>query len=113
MRSFQSRIGEFDARGIRVVGVSVDPPPVNQEHRRKLGVTFPLLSDVDAQVTRQYDLFHANATPTGADAARPAEFWVDSAGTVRWVNLTKNNMTRTTPDEVLRAIDAAGAAAPR
>ena len=109
MRSFQSKIAEFDARGVRVAAVSLDPPPVNHDHRKALGVTFPLLSDVDAQVTKQYNLFHAAANPSGADAARPAEFWVDSGGTVRWANLTRNNMIRTTPEEVLRAIDAAGA----
>jgi peroxiredoxin len=106
LRSFQSRLPEFDARGVRVVAVSVDPPPVNHDHRRKIGVTFPLLSDVDAQVTKSYDLFHAAGGPDKSDIARPAEFLIDSAGTVRWKNLTESAINRATPEEVLKAIDA-------
>ena len=43
--------------------------------------------------------------PAGEDIDRPAEFLVDSTGTVRWVNLTKSAVVRATPEDVLRAID--------
>ncbi len=108
MRSFQERIGELDARRVRVVGVSVDPPETNQELRRSQGYTFTLLSDPRAEVIRLYDLVHEGAGPEGSDIARPAEFLVDSTGTVRWANLTGSYMVRATPDQVLRAVDVPG-----
>ena len=105
MRSFQQRLPQFDARGIRVVGISVDPPEINQRQSRKLGCTFPLLSDPKAEVIRRYDVLHPGAGPKGADIARPAEFLLDSNGVVRWVNLTENIAVRARPERVLEALN--------
>jgi peroxiredoxin len=105
LRSFQQRLSEFDARGIRVVGVSVDPPEINRRQSQKLGYTFPLLSDLKAEVIRRYDVLHPGAGPKGADIARPAEFLVDANGVVRWVNLTESIAVRARPGQVLSAFD--------
>jgi len=111
LRSFQQHLSEFDARGIRVVGISVDPPEINWRRSQKLGYTFPLLSDPKAQVIRRYDVLHPGAGPKGADIARPAEFLIDSSRIVRWVNLTENIAVRARSEQVLSAFDGMGAAA--
>jgi peroxiredoxin len=103
LRSFQQRFSEFDARGIRVVGISVDPPEINRRQSQKLGYSFPLLSDPNAEVIRRYDVLHPGAGPKGADISRPAEFLIDSSGVVRWVNLTDNIAVRARPEQVLNA----------
>jgi peroxiredoxin len=103
LRSFQQRLPEFEAPGIRVVGISVDPPDINKRQSQKLGYTFPLLSDPNAKVIRRYDVLHPGAGPKGADIARPAEFLIDSNGVVRWVNLTENIAVRARPGQVLEA----------
>lgn len=105
MRGFQHRLSEFDARGIRVVGISVDPPDANKRHSQKLGYTFPLLSDPEAKIIRRYDVLHPGAGPKGADIARPAEFLLDSDGIVRWVNLTDNIAVRARPEQVFDALN--------
>lgn len=105
LRSFQHRLSEFDARGIRVVAISVDPPEVNKRQSQKRGYTFPLLSDPDARVIRRYDVLHPGAGPKGADIARPAEFLLDENGIVRWVNLTDNIAVRARPQQVLDALN--------
>ena len=105
MRSFEQHLGEFDARGVRVVAISVDAPEINREHCRKQGYTFPFLSDPRAEVIRRYGLLHPGAGPQGADIARPAEILIDAAGTVRWVRLTESILARTRPDQVLEVID--------
>jgi peroxiredoxin len=110
LRSFQQKLPEFDVRGIRVVGISVDPPDINHRQSQKLGYTFSLLSDPKAKVIRRYDVLHRGAGPKGADIARPAEFLVDSNGIVRWVNLTENIAVRARPEEVLNAFDQSQAA---
>jgi peroxiredoxin len=114
LRSFQSRLSEFDQRGLRVVAISVDPPSTNHDHRQKLGLTFPLLSDEKAETIRRYDLLHSKGGPGGADISRPAEFLIDPSGTIRWENLTESVTVRARPDQVLKAFDQtlAGASVP-
>jgi peroxiredoxin len=80
-------------------------PEINRRQRQKPGYTFPLLSDPKGEVIRRYDLLHAGAGPNGADIARPAEFLVDSSGTIRWLNLTENIAVRARPEQVLKAFD--------
>jgi peroxiredoxin len=106
LRSFQQRLPDFEKRGIRVVGISVDTPEINKRQSQKVGYTFPLLSDSTAQVIRRYDLLHPGGGPRKTDISRPAEFLVDSSGVVRWVNLTENIGVRARPAEVLEAFDA-------
>jgi peroxiredoxin len=105
LRSFQKNLSEFDARGIRVVGISVDPPEINRRQSQKLGYTFPLLSDPKTEVIRRYDVLHPGAGPKSADIARPAEFLIDSSRIVRWVNLTENIAVRARPEQVLSAFN--------
>jgi len=105
LRSFQQRLPEFEARGVRVVGISVDPPDINQRQSQKRGYTFPLLSDSNAKVIRRYDVLHSGVGPKRTDIARPAEFLLDSNGIVRWVNLTENIAVRARPQQVLEALN--------
>ncbi|MGZ5446023.1 MAG: redoxin domain-containing protein [Thermoanaerobaculia bacterium] len=87
--------------GIRPVAISVDAPEVSRELARKAGYTFPLLSDRDALVIRQYDLLHEGAGMGGQAVARPAEFLLDRTGTVVWRNLTEDYRVRARPEEML------------
>jgi peroxiredoxin len=105
LRSFQQRLSDFNARGIRVVAISVDAPEVNVRHRQKLGFTYTFLSDPKAETIQRYDLLHKGGGPNGTDIARPAEFLIDSTGTVRWVNLTESVTVRAQPEQVLKAFD--------
>jgi len=106
LRSFQSRLAGLQARGVRVVAISVDSIEINRGHSQKMGYTFPLLSDADAGVIRRYDVLHRGAGPKNTDIARPAEFYVDANGTVQWVNLTENIAVRARPEQALSAIDS-------
>jgi peroxiredoxin len=83
------------------VAISVDTPEVSRNLTQQAGYTFPFLSDPNAEVIRRYDLVHAGAGENGHDIARPAEFLVDSSGTVRWLNLTENYWVRARPEQVL------------
>jgi alkyl hydroperoxide reductase subunit AhpC len=83
------------------VAISVDAPDVSRDLAQKAGYSFPLLSDQNTEVIKRYDLVHAGAGENGHDIARPAEFLVDSTGTVRWINLTENYWVRTRPEQVL------------
>jgi peroxiredoxin len=98
-------LGDFKSRGVQLAAISVDPVNVTNTHCRKMGYTFTFLSDADAAVIKRYDVLHRGAGPKGADIARPAEFYVDAGGTVRWVNLTENIAVRARPEQALDAIE--------
>ena len=101
MRSIEKSLGNFAAAGIRSVAISVDSPETSRNLAQSAGYTFTFLSDPKAEVIRRYDLIHAGAGENGQDIARPAEFLVDTSGTVRWVNLTENYWVRARPEQVL------------
>jgi peroxiredoxin len=106
LRGIQKQLSEFQAAGVRPVAISVDAPEVSRDLCRKAGYTFPFLSDVNTEVIRRYHLLHPGGGPEGHDIARPAEFLVDSSGTVRWVNFTEDIRVRARADELLAAIRA-------
>ena len=101
MRGIEKSLDKLSEAGIRPVAISVDAPDVSRDLAQKAGYTFPLLSDQNTEVIKRYDLVHAGAGENGHDIARPAEFLVDSTGTVRWVNLTENYWVRARPEQVL------------
>lgn len=83
------------------MAISVDTPETSRNLAQQSGYTFTFLSDPNAEVIGRYDLVHAGAGEGGHDIARPAEFLVDSTGTVRWVNLTENYWVRARPEQIL------------
>ena len=87
------------------MGISVDSPAESQKLCQSQGYTFPFLSDPQAETIRQYGVLHTKGGQTGNDIARPAEFLIDAAGTIRWVNLTDDIRVRARPESVLAAID--------
>ena len=101
----EQSLDKFTARGVRIVAVSVDPPEVTRAHIEKVGYTYTFLSDPKAEVIRRYDLLHPGGGIGGADIARPAEFLLDSSGTIRWVNLTESYKVRVSAETVLKVLD--------
>lgn len=88
---------------MRPVAISVDAPEVSRNLARKAGYTFTLLSDPDAAVIRRYRLLHVGGGPDGHDISRPAEFLVDSSGTIRWTNFTEDIRVRARAQDMLNA----------
>ena len=108
LRSFQKNLNKFIDAGIRVVGISVDTPEKTRDYMlQKAGYTFTFLSDPKLETIARYDLVHAGAVGAkGADIARPAEFLLDSSGTVRWRMVTENFFVTARPEQVLEAAKA-------
>jgi peroxiredoxin len=87
------------------VAISADSCEDSRKLCQSQGYTFHILSDPKAEVIHSYGVLHARAGMNGQDIARPAEFLVDAAGVIRWVNLTEDLRVRARPESVLRAID--------
>ena len=103
MRSIQKNLDKFNQVGIRPVAISVDSPEESRDLCQKAGYTFTFLSDPNLDAIRRYDLVHRGQGEDGRDIARPAEFLIDSTGTVRWRMLTENYWVRARPEQILDA----------
>ena len=88
------------------MAISVDSPEVSRDLSQKAGYTFPILSDPKLEAIGPYDLTHKGQGENGQDVARPAEFLIDSSGTVRWRMLTENYWVRARPEQILEAANA-------
>ncbi|MGP8077436.1 MAG: peroxiredoxin [Thermoplasmata archaeon] len=75
-KRFQVHLAEFAARGVRVVGVSVDDCPAQKAFAQKYGLEFPLIADAKREVGEKYGVLGPRRT------ARRVTFLIDRAGTV-------------------------------
>ena len=56
--AFQLDLPKFEAAGAQVLGVSVDVNDANKAWAEKMGVTYPLLSDVRRQMAKAYNVLY-------------------------------------------------------
>jgi thioredoxin-dependent peroxiredoxin len=99
---------EFDKRGVKVVGLSVDPVDRHREWAGDIARTqgvelnFPLIADHDRRIADLLGLIHPNASDT---ATVRSVFVIDPARKVR-LTLTYPASTGRNFDEILRTIDS-------
>jgi alkyl hydroperoxide reductase subunit AhpC len=99
---------EFDKRGIKVIGLSVDGVRDHAgwskdiEETQGARLNFPLIADSDRKVSELYDMIHPNANTT---LTVRSVFVIDSDKKVR-LTLTYPASTGRNFDEILRAIDS-------
>lgn len=61
---------EFDKRGVKVIGLSVDPVADHKkwekdiEETQGVALNFPLIADADKKVSNLYDMIHPNSSET-------------------------------------------------
>lgn len=85
------------------MAISADTPQESSELAHKAGLTFPLLSDRNAEAIRQYDLLLPKMGEDGRDIGSFAEFLVDASGKVRWRKLSELAPGRL--DDAMKALD--------
>jgi len=102
---------EFRRRGVRVVGMVVDPVETNAQLSRDAGLEFPILSDPDMRAIDAYGLRHHEGHG-GQDIALSASVLIDAAGIVRWTHVAPNFRVRPLPAAILAAADGLDAARP-
>jgi len=82
------------------VAISVDPPERSHALAKRLGVTFPLLSDEDLSAIRAYGVEDAEN-----GVAWPAIFIVGRDGRIAWRSLAQTYRERPASNVVLEALD--------
>ncbi|MDD2358016.1 MAG: peroxiredoxin [Thiovulaceae bacterium] len=104
--AFDHRLAEFSARGINVIGVSVDSQfshfawkntPLNQGGIGQ--VKYPLVADLTKEIAKAYDVL------LDGGVALRGSFLIDADGTIRHAVINDLPLGRNI-DEMLRMIDA-------
>ena len=99
---------EFDKRGVKVIGLSVDPVESHLEWEKDIeetqgeAVNFPMIADADHRVADLYDMIHPNANDT---LTVRSVFVVGPDDKVK-LNITYPASTGRNFDEILRVIDS-------
>lgn len=73
-----------------MLGISVDSSPANKAFAQQIGVTFPLLSDFDRKVTKEYGILMDNFP-----AARRTTFVLDKNGIIQHIDKDKEALDPT------------------
>jgi len=92
---------QFRDADVALLMISVDSPKRAAQLAVETGAPFPVLSDVDDDVTVAYNLF-VNGI------ALPATVLIDTAGRVRWVYVGQNPADRPSPDLMLDQVRHVG-----
>lgn len=106
--AFARRKNEFAARGVKLVGVSVDPLASHHdwaediEQTQGAALNYPLLADADQVVAQLYGMIHPKADPK---VTVRTVFIIDSDKKIR-LTLTYPPSTGRNVDEILRVIDS-------
>lgn len=99
---------EFDKRGVKIIGLSVDPSDAHEkwsadiEETQGARVNFPLIADSDKKVADLYDMIHPNAS----DTATVRSVFVIGPDKKIKLSLTYPASTGRNFDEILRVIDS-------
>jgi len=100
--------GEFDKRGVKVIGLSVDGVDDHEkwagdiEETQGVALNFPLIGDPDRKVSALYDMIH----PKANDTLTVRSVFVIGPDKKIKLTLTYTASTGRNFDEILRAIDS-------
>lgn len=124
LRTLQANIGEFEARGARLVAISPQVRDESLSVTEKHDLTFDVLSDVGTTVAQDYGLsfdipaeLAAIYKSRGHDLIRtngghdrtlviPASYVVGQDGVVSWAFVNSDYTKRTEPSDMIAALDA-------
>ena len=77
MKAFQKNLQKLEAADTQVLGVSMDSAFANKAFADSIGVTFPLLSDMGGDTSREYGVYDPSYK-----AARRVTYLIDKDGKV-------------------------------
>ena len=75
MKAFQDQLKTLEGTDTQVLGVSMDSPFANKAWAQQIGVTFPLLSDMGGDISKEYGVYNPSYK-----AARRVTYLIDKDG---------------------------------
>ena len=105
MASYARQWERFEEAGLQVAGIVVDPVENNAAMVDKLLLPFPILSDPEGRVIRDFGVWSDGEGGT----AKPSLFLVEPDGSVAFRYVGEDFADRPTDDELFAAVAAMGA----
>ncbi|MBI4811308.1 MAG: peroxiredoxin [Ignavibacteriales bacterium] len=103
--AFRDAMANFNNMNAQVIGISVDGPFANKAFTEKNQLTFPLLSDYTADVSKKYGGVHEDfAGMKGYTAAKRAVFVLDKGGLVKYAWISDNPGIEPPYDEINKSL---------
>lgn len=96
MKAFQENLAKLEANDTQVLGVSVDSPFANKAWAQQIGVTFPILSDLGGDTSKDYGVYMPYK------AARRVTYLIDKDGKVVHMDLDRSALD---PNNVIAACE--------
>lgn len=103
--ALQLDLPKFESRNAQVVGISSDFPQASAAWSEKLGLTFPLLSDVSRKTLEAYDFLETDPSNRLYRYARRGYVIIDRAGVVRYKKILDKPSDLVADDELLKELD--------
>jgi peroxiredoxin len=95
LRGLLPRYKDFTDSKVNIVAVG----PVTPEEAKGFELPFPVLSDLDLEVTKKYGLFHEKGL-MGKDVPRPTTLFLDKGRVIRWMRTESDVRTRPDAEEI-------------
>jgi glutaredoxin-dependent peroxiredoxin len=96
---------QWKSLGASVYGISVDSPFVTDKFREMERIPFPILSDFNKEVSRQYGVLHEDLLGLKGVSKRSA-FVIGKDGKVKYAWVTEDPKVQVPFDEVKKALAA-------
>jgi glutaredoxin-dependent peroxiredoxin len=87
------------------VGISSDFPPAAAAWSEKMGLTFPLVSDLSRKTLQAYDFLETNQQSPVYRYSKRAYVIIDQAGIVRYKKILDSPRELVSDDELLAELD--------
>jgi glutaredoxin-dependent peroxiredoxin len=105
MCSFRDSLAQFNSLNAQIVGISVDSPFANQAFAEKNNLTFPLLSDINREVSKAYaGVYVGFGGVPGYEASKRAVYVIDENGKITYLWVTEAPGTEPPYEEVKEAV---------
>jgi len=123
LRAYEREIERIRTLGATVVAISPETPDFAEQTADKNGLSFPVLSDVDLHVSRQFDLVFDLPDylieiykASGLDVAKhngnddwqlpkPATFIIDEDGVIRFAEVPSDYTKRIDPEQIIQNLE--------
>ena len=104
LQELQKDLADIQATGVQLVALSYDSPETNAVAVTKLGLTYPLISDVGSKVIDAYGIRNLDAKGRAAGIPHPVVYIIDQHGTIRVKLMRESYRERPESAEIIRGV---------
>ncbi len=105
MSEIDRNMPTLEKRHARVVTIMAQDPARMQEYLKSHPHSFPVLADAERRVVKEYGVY-VRANFESINIARPANFVLDAAGTIRFIHISSIQIEFASFADILATLDA-------